>query len=284
MPPPDPTRKPVFVVSDGTGDTAEKVVRAGLRQFAGHLVHVRTFPHVTRADQLENLFRHSQRTHALVVTTLVRREMRTIASRLAAEFGVLHIDLLGPLLVQLEDFLETGSAGVPGLLHRADARYYQRIEAIEFTVRADDGKDPRMLRDADIILVGVSRTSKTPLSTFLAHKGYKVGNQPIVLDRPVPEQLFEVDPRRIMALSISPHALREIRRSRLEAMRMSTDTNYSDMDYILAELEYAERLFRGNRWPVVDVTNRAIEETAATVLRLLQEHGLVQPAGDVSQL
>ena len=103
-----------------------------------------------------------------------------------------HVDVLNPLLQELETFLDASAVEVPNLLRKPDAEYFQRIEAIEYTVRADDGKDPRMLRDADIILVGVSRTGKTPLSTFLAHQGYKVGNQPIVLNHPPPEQLFEV--------------------------------------------------------------------------------------------
>ena len=178
------------------------------------------------------------------------------------------------MLQQLESYLDVSAFGVPGLMHKPDANYFKRIEAIEFTVRAD-GKDPRMLRDADIILVGVSRTGKTPLSTFLAHQGYKVGNQPIVLDRPPPEQLFEADPHRVFALTIDPPTLQRIRRSRLQAMRMSEDTNYSDMGYILAELEYADRLYRGNGWPVIEVTNKAIEETSATILGILQSVGLL---------
>ncbi len=280
----DPKHAPVFVVSDGTGDTAQKVVNAALQQFAGKLVPVRVFPMTKQISQLDNLFRHSARTGALVVTTLASTPMRDAAARFAIDYDVRHVDLLGPLLGQLEGFLDSIPKGEPGLLHRADARYFKRIEAIEYTVRADDGKDPRMLPDADVILVGVSRTGKTPLSTFLAHKGMKVGNQPIVLDHPPPSQLFNVDRRRVFALTIDPASLQEIRRSRAKAMHMPESTNYCDMGYILAELEYADRLFRGNRWPVIEVTNKAIEETAATIVRLLQESGLAPAMGDVSQL
>lgn len=277
--------QPVYIVSDGTGDTAEKVVRAAFRQFRGHLVHLRTFSHVTRPDQLTSLFRRAARQNALVVTTLVLREMRDVARRLAGDLGVRHIDLIGELLVELEAFLNQEAVGVPGLLRTADEQYFRRIEAVEFTVKADDGKEPRMLREADIVLVGVSRTSKTPLSTFLAHKGFKIGNVPIVFDRDPPRELFAIDQRRVFALIIEPKALQGIRKVRLRAMGMGSDTNYGDMDYILAELEYAQRLFKSNpQWPLVDVTAKAVEETAATILHIFHDRGFSVPLGDVSQL
>lgn len=279
------TFAPVFVVSDGTGDTAQKVVHAALHQFSGRVVPVRTFPMTKQISQLDNLFRHSARTGALIVSTLASRPMRDAAARFAAEYGVRHVDLLGPLLGELEGFLDSTPKGEPGLLHRADARYFKRVEAIEFTVRADDGKDPRMLPHADVVLVGVSRTGKTPLSTYLAHKGLKVGNQPVVLDQRPPPQLFEVDRGRVFALTIDAAALIEIRRSRVHTMGAAGQvSNYVDMGYILAELEYADAMFRGNRWPIIEVTNKAIEETASTILRLLQENGFTSVSGDASQL
>jgi regulator of PEP synthase PpsR (kinase-PPPase family) len=171
--------------------------------------------------------------------------------------------------------------GVPGLFHQADETYFRRIEAVEYTVKADDGKEPRALQEADIILVGVSRTSKTPLSTYLAHKGYKVGNVPIVLDHPIPAQLSACDQQRIFALTIDPDTLQAIRLARLKAMGMGRHVNYCDMDYILAELEYADGLFRANReWPAIDVTGKAVEETAATILGILNDRGLIGPTGD----
>ena len=277
--------KPVFVASDGTGDTAEKVVRAAFRQFRGSLVHLRRFPNIARVEQLETVFRHASRKKGLVVTTLVQRDLREAARRMAGELGVPHTDLMGPLVNDLERYLEATAEGVAGLLHSADERYFKRIEAVEYTVKADDGKEPRMLLQADIILTGVSRTSKTPLSTFLAHKGYKVGNVPIVLDRPPPDQLFEVDPRRVMALTIAPEALKSIRQSRMQALRMGSRVNYGDMDYILAELEYANDLFRANpEWPIIDVTNKAVEETASNILSVYQERGFEVPLGDPGQL
>jgi regulator of PEP synthase PpsR (kinase-PPPase family) len=280
-----PLPKPILVLSDGTGETGEKMVRAALQQFKGHLVHVRTYAHITRPEQLRSWFRVAARQGAFVVTTLVSKDMREHAAVLSQEHGVVHLDLIEDLLGVLSGYLSMQPVGVPGLLHQADETYFRRIEAVEFTVKADDGKEPRMLRQADIILVGVSRTSKTPLSTYLAHKGYKVGNVPVVLDHEPPALLAEVDQRRVFALIIDPESLQAIRRARLQAMGMSKAVNYDDMDYIMAELEYAQRLFRGHRdWPVIDVTGKAVEETAATILGILNDRGLVGPTGDVSQL
>ena len=273
--------KPILILSDGTGETGEKMVRAALQQFRGHLVHVRTYAHITRPDQLRSWFRMAGQQNAAVVTTLVDNEMRVHASELSVEHGVAHLDLIEDLLGVLSRYLSQQPEGVPGLQHAVDETYFRRIEAVEFTVKADDGKEPRMLDKADIILVGVSRTSKTPLSTYLAHKGYKVGNVPIVLEHPVPDQLETVDQRRVFALTIDAQALQSIRLARMRAMGMARRMNYSDMHYILAELEYADELFRRHReWPVIDVTGKAVEETAATILGVLHDRGLVGPGAE----
>jgi len=273
--------KPILILSDGTGETGEKMVRAALQQFRGHLVHVRTYAHITRPEQLRSWFRMAGRQHAAVVTTLVNQDMRRYAAELSVEHEVAHLDLIEDLLTVLASYLEQQPEGVPGLLHQADETYFRRIDAVEFTVKADDGKEPRMLEKADIILVGVSRTSKTPLSTYLAHKGYKVANVPIVLEHPFPDQLDIADQRRVFALTIDPEALQAIRLARMRAMGMARRMNYSDMHYILAELEYADDLFRRHReWPVIDVTGKAVEETAATILGILHDRGLVGPGAD----
>ncbi len=280
-----PLPKPIYIVSDGTGDTAEKVVRAALHQFQGYVVHLRTFPNVSEHDQLERLVRRALQDRALLVTTLVRTDMRAAASTLAKEYRVLHVDLLGRLLNQLGIALGSQPAGVPGRKLETDEDYFRRIEAVEFTVKADDGKEPKMLRQADIVLVGVSRTSKTPLSVFLAHKGFKVSNVPIVLDRPLPRELYKLDQRRVFALTIGPEILQEIRVQRLQTMRVPGRSNYSDLDYILAELDYSEDLFRQHpHWPVIDVTRKAVEETAASILNIMTERGLTYDLGETGQL
>ena len=277
--------RPVYVVSDGTGDTGEKVVRAALRQFRGPVVLVKTFPNIGTPQSLEALIAQAHSNGAMIVATLVNSEMRQQGEKMALERGVAYYDLLGSLLADFEKFLSEAPAEVPGLFREVNAEYFRRIHAVEFTVKADDGKEPRSLRQADIVLVGVSRTSKTPLSTFLAHKGFKVGNVPLVLDRPPPNELWDVDPLRVMALTIDPSQLQHIRKARMEAMGMPKATNYGDLDYILAELEYASDMFTSHpEWPVIDVTNKAVEETAAIILRILQDRGLTQNLREVSQL
>lgn len=263
--------KPIFLISDGTGETAERVVRAALVQFEGYLIHLRTFPNVQNVEDVRKLFRLARRDHALVVTTIVTEAHREVAHQLAERFELAHIDLFGPVLNDLGEFLEKEPSEQPGLQHVADEEYFRRIEAIEFTVKADDGKNPHALRKADIVLVGISRTSKTPLSVYLAHKGYRVANVPLVLDHEPPPELWDVDPERIFALTIDPETLLEIRRERLVAMGINHRSSYGDIDYILAESEQAHDLFGQNaEWPIIDVTNKAVEETAATILRIVQ--------------
>jgi regulator of PEP synthase PpsR (kinase-PPPase family) len=277
--------KPIYVVSDGTGDTAEKVIRAALHQFQGYLVFVQLFPNVTERQQLERLIQRAAQERALICTTLVRSDMRSACIELCQQHRVRNVELLGHLLVQLTSFLDQTPEGVPGRMHQADEQYFQRIEAVEFTVKADDGKEPRLLRQADIVLVGVSRTSKTPLSVFLAHKGFKVSNVPIVLDRPFPAELHDVDPDRIFALTIDPESLQIIRHQRIATMRMAGRTNYSDMDYILAELAWSEDLYRKQpSWPVIDVTRKAVEETAAIIIKIMGERGLGLDWGEAGPL
>ncbi len=265
----------IVIISDGTGDTAKRVVEACLKQFDEVPVEVHTYPNIRDAEQLAAKFELAARRSALVVTTLVRAQQRAEADKLARHHRLQYVDLVGAPLAHMSAFLRLHPQGTPGLLHTTNEDYFRRVEAVEFTVKADDGKEPRMLRAADIVLIGVSRTSKTPLSVFLAHKGYRVGNYPLVLDRDPPEEIWEVDPMRVFALTIDPHRLQELRLQRLQAMRMSNRTNYGQLDYILAELEYAHDLFdRNNEWPVIDVTGKAVEETAAIILKIMSDRGL----------
>lgn len=277
--------RPIFVVSDGTGETADRVTRAALRQFEGTKVQVHQFPNVVDRVTLERILKQAALQQAFVVTSLVSAEQRVFANELAKAYRILQVDVLGNVITGLSGWLDTAPTNLPGLMHRADEAYFRRIEAVEFTVKVDDGKEPRMLKQADIILVGVSRTSKTPLSVFLAYKGYKVANVPLVLDRDPPKELWEVDQRRVFALLIDPDSLEGIRKQRLRTMRVGGMTNYGQIEYILAELEFAQQLFRKNRqWPVINVTQKALEETAGTIVSLYVERGLGEAGGEIGQL
>lgn len=279
------TPKILYVVSDGTGETAEKVLLAGLKQFRFHNAHVIKIPNVTHREKLQSIIQTVSQQDALILFTLVEPGMRIEAKELAEQHRVRYIDLLDNLLSQLSIYLRQQPDGVPNQMHPINDEYFRRVEAVEFTVRGDDGKNPPLLTKADIVLVGVSRTSKTPLSVFLAHKGYKVCNVPIVLDKPLPASLTEVDQRCIFALTISPETLQEIRRKRLRTMKMQNRHNYGDMHHIISELDWADNLYRSNpTWPVIDVTQRAVEETASIILGILNDRGLTHTHSDISQL
>ena len=239
-----PTSKKIYLLSDGTGETAERVLRSGLKQFNGYNTQVQKFPYVTDVTQLQKIIQLTAEDDALLIFTLVDPGLRQEAKELAEQQRIRHIDLLDNVLNQLSLYFRANPIGVPNQMNLVNDEYFKRIEAVEFTVRGDDGKNPKLLHKADIILVGVSRTSKTPLSVFLAHKGYKVCNIPIGLNRPLPKALFEIDQNSIFALTIDPDVLQQIRKQRLKTLMVSNRSSYSDIEHIWAELDWADQMYR----------------------------------------
>lgn len=266
------TPQPIFVVSDSSGTTAEQVVRATLAQFENFLVNIKTYPHVTEARRAEAVVRLAARERAFVVYTLVKPEVHAALTSAAQQQHVDCFDLMGPLLAKISTYLGGESKGIPGARTSLSAEYFRRVEAVEFTVKHDDGAEPRHLRKADIVLTGVSRTSKTPVSTYLAQKGWKVANVPLVLGIDPPPELFEIDQTRIFGLTIEPEALHAIRMARIRNLGLDSNSNYGHLEHIFMELEYAHEIFRQNpTWPVIDVTSRAVEETATVLLKIHDE-------------
>ena len=265
--------QPIFVVSDSSGTTGEQMIRAALAQFENFLVNIRTYPHVTEVRRVEAVVRLAARENALIFYTLVKPEVHAALGVACESHGVDSVDLMGPLLLKLAQYLGGQEAqGIPGRRTSLSAEYFRRIEAVEFTVKHDDGAEPRHLRNADIVLTGVSRTSKTPVSTYLAQKGWKVANVPLVLGIDPPPELFEIDQSKIFGLTIEPEALHAIRLARIRNLGLDSNSNYGHLEHILMELEYAHEIFRQNpTWPVVDVTSRAVEETATVVLKIHDE-------------
>lgn len=261
--------KPVIVaVSDATGETAEQCCRAALAQF-GHFPEsvVRVYPQVLNAASLERAVQHAKEIDALLVYTLVGAELRGEIEPLTEKYDVGAFDLLGGLIRKLGRKLDRPPLAMPGLGHELDADYFRRIEAVEFAVNNDDGKLPANLTKAEIVIVGISRTSKTPLSNYIAHRGFKVANVPIVLDLPMPRELAEVDPQRVFALLIDAVTLKNIRKARIETLRMGADSDYGDLRRIREEIKYARSLYRQHPdWTVIDISQKAIEETASWIL------------------
>ncbi len=263
--------KTVFIISDATGETAERMVRAATLQFEVPC-NVRTYSRVRLENECEEIIAKAAELHALVVFTVVNAEERDLITKLVERYNVDAVDLIGALISKLATFLEAKPSGVPGLLHTITEDYFRRIEAVEFAVKNDDGAEPRNLPKADLVLVGISRTSKTPLSTYLAQRGLKVANVPLVLGIDPPEELAQVDERKVFGLIINPDALMRIRQARLKHLGMPTDSSYGARTHIDSEISFAREIFRKHsNWPVIDVTNRAIEETAADILRIYQE-------------
>jgi regulator of PEP synthase PpsR (kinase-PPPase family) len=271
----------VFVVSDATGGTAEAAAKAALAQFTSlGEARVRLFPHVRDRSAIETILAAAQLQGALVVYTLVEPDLRGVMLEIADDLDVPSFDLLGPLVTRLAQHLGRAPLAVPGLGHTTDAEYFRRIDAVEFTVRQDDGKEPRNLRRADLCVLGISRSGKTPLSHYIAQRGYKVANVPIVLDVPLPPEIEEVDPKRVFGLLIEPVQLMRIRQTRMETLGMSPESDYGGMTHIRRELDYARRLYDAHPgWTVIDITRKAVEETAATVLQAYRERFEPQEAG-----
>jgi regulator of PEP synthase PpsR (kinase-PPPase family) len=262
----------IFIVSDATGETARSVVDAAMRQFDISTTTTEIFPRTRTEELMEDIVEHAAEEEALVVHTIIDPKQRETLQKLSAAAGVTDIDLIGPLMGKLASFFHTEALAEPGKFHAVDAEYFRRIEAVEFAVKNDDGQHPRNLTKADIIIVGISRTSKTPLSTYLAQRGHKVANVPIVMGVQPPKELFEVDQRRIFALSIDSASLFRIRQARLQSLGMPADTAYGMRDHIQKEIQYAAQLYASHSdWPVIDVADRAIEETASDLLYLYKK-------------
>ena len=264
-----PTDPPwIFVISDATGSTAEMVVRAALLQFGERPARLRIFPQVRTHGQLDDLLSVAAEVRPLLVYTLVHPGLRDALHLRSEELGLPTVDLFSLLLVRLSNFLNRPPSAQPGLHLRMDEDYFRRIEAVEFAVQNDDGQRLHNIDKADIVLVGVSRTSKTPVSAVLASRGYKVANIPLVPGIPPPPAIFELPPGKVFALTIDPLKLLEIRRSRLAAMGVEGSGDYANRRQVIEEVRWALQLYRQQTsWPILDVTHQAIEETAAEVLR-----------------
>jgi len=259
----------VYVVSDATGQTAEGVMRAALIQFDASKVDIHRYGGVRTAAQVRSIVTEASHTGGFIVHTLVSADMRRTVLTESRAADVPTIDLMGPLLARLTDLLAAKPRAEPGLFQPFDTAYLQRIEAIDFTVRHDDGRNTQDLERAEIVLVGVSRTSKTPLSIYLSYRGWKVANIPLALGVEPPARLFELPKRRVVGLIVRPERLAELRRVRLEHIGTPV-AGYADLDYVSQEAAYAYQIFERRRdWPLVDVTAKPIEETAAEVISLL---------------
>ncbi len=264
----------VIIISDGTGETASLMTKAAVVQFSNREISYTRYKNIRTAVQIEAIFQDAAPRHDLVVYTLVSPELRKYIQVMSEQYTIPTIDLLGPLLNSLAAFFEVQPASQPGLFHDVNDQYFKRIAAMEYTIQHDDGKNVMMLGDADIVILGISRTSKTPLSMYLSLQGFKVCNIPVVTGIPIPQEVFEIDQNRVVGLTIQAEVLHSIRKARLERLGKEPGShaseNYASLEHVVKDIEYANEIFRNNkRWPVFDVSGKALEETASEIIRII---------------
>lgn len=264
--------KTILVLSDSLGETAESVARAAASQFDRENFDIIRIPYIATTEQIDEAIRECQNKKAFICHTIVSASLREYLHQKASEVGVETVDIMGPMLSGARSVAETEPRNTPGMVHKLDQDYFKKVEAIEFAVKYDDGKNPLGFLKADVVIIGVSRTSKTPLSMFLAYKRIKAANLPLVPEVPVPEELFKVPPQKVVGLVIDPFKLNNIRTERLRAMGLGDSANYADVKRIQEELEFARGVMRKVHCPILDVTNKSIEETATLVMELVRKN------------
>ena len=261
----------LHLLSDSTGETLEMVAKAALAQFDDAEVIRHFWPMVRSLQHLDRIVDDLATNPGLVLYTLVNDETRRGLEERCRILGLPHVAPLDPVTFALEDRLGEQAKARPGRQHLMDEAYFARVDAIHFTIAHDDGIGWENWEEADIVLAGVSRSSKTPTAIYLANRGYKVANIPLVMESPPPPLLFKLDHPLVVGLTTAPRRLVEIRRNRLLSLNEKTETAYVDEERVEQEVAFARRIFADNGWPVIDVTRRSIEETAAAVIKLLGE-------------
>lgn len=256
----------IYAVSDSMGETSEQVAKAVIQQFDLAEFEIKRVPYVNDKESIDRLISRASKENSFIVFTLVVDELRNYLLDKALENNIGSVDVMTPILMPLVKQLGMVPKREPGLLRKLDEKYFKKVEAIEFAVKYDDGKDTRGILLADIVLIGVSRTSKTPLSMYLAHKNIKVANIPLVPEVGLPMELSLIPSKKIIGLTLNSENLNKIRKERLKAMGLRDTANYASLERILSELEYAERIMKNLGCKIIDTSNKAVEETASIIL------------------
>ncbi|MEO5968291.1 MAG: pyruvate, water dikinase regulatory protein [Bdellovibrionia bacterium] len=268
----------IIIVSDGTGETAVLMTKAAMVQFGNKNVYFTRYKNVRMEAQIDAICDDAAIDQDLLVYTIVSPQLRGFLLTRAREKAIPCVDLLGPILVGLAGYFGYEPKSIAGLLHDVNDSYFERIAAMEYTIAHDDGRDLTGLEKADVVIVGISRTSKTPLSMYLSHQGWKVANIPLIHGFEVPKEVSKVDQRRVIGLTIDAQDLATIRRARLERLGQNQGGEYADPEKVNLEIEYANELFKRNRrWPVFNVTGKALEETASEIIKLMASRRLTPP-------
>ena len=262
----------IMVLSDSVGGTASNVVHAALAQFPDTDYELKNFPFIRQEDQLNSVLEKAKRYDAVVLHTFVDPFMVETIETYCSENNIKCIDVISPLISEVASRTDTMPQHKPGAKHKMDDKYFNRIAALEFAVQYDDGKDPSGFLEADIVILGISRTSKTPLSIYMANQGYKVANLPLMPESRLPDEIWQVDSNRMIGLTNEEEMLSNIRRERMISYGMDPETPYSSKERIRKEIEYAEELYKKLDCQIINVSSKSIEETSAIIIDSLNNH------------
>jgi regulator of PEP synthase PpsR (kinase-PPPase family) len=264
----------LHLVSDATGETLIAISRAVAAQYEGVSAIEHVYPLVRTASQLDRVISEIEMAPGIVLYTLVEQELAGRLDKICQDLGCPSMSVLNPVLNLFQSYLGAASSARPGAQHMLNAEYFKRIDAMNFTMMHDDGQLTDDLGSADVVLVGVSRTSKTPTSIYLANRGVRTANIPLVPGVPLPPQLDDLRKPLIVGLVAAPERIVQIRQNRLLSLKAGDDSPYVDREAVAEEVANSRKLCARRGWPVIDVTRRSIEETAAAVLDLLRDHRL----------
>jgi len=262
----------IYLISDSIGETGEQVIHSILSQYSIEVGEIKKFTHVLTKKRLEAILANiSEDENAVVFYTLVQKELKQYLTAFSENNQLPLVDILGDGMSAIQKMTSLEPLGEPGIIRKMDKKYFSRIEAIEFSVRYDDGKDPRGILKADLVLLGVSRTSKTPLSIYLANKNIRVLNIPLFPESDPPKEIYQISSTKIIGLTNSPEKLNSIRRERLKILGLPQNASYADTNRILEELDHADKIMKKIGCLVIDVSNNAIEETANLIIEYMPE-------------
>lgn len=262
----------VHLVSDSTGETVGSVARAAIAQFDSVEAEEHNWTLVRTKSQMQKVLDGIEAQPGMVLFTIVDRELRNMLMQHCQRMALPIIPVVTPVIREISNYIGVKTHAKVGKQYEMDDDYFSKVEAINYALAHDDGQGHWELGEADIVLVGPSRTSKSPTCVYLAYRGFKAANVPYVMGCALPDSLFEIKKPLVVGLTISPDQLLQIRKTRLQSIKEEKDTNYVDGEAIQKELDESRKLFRSHHWPIIDVSRRSVEETAATIIQYLEKH------------
>ena len=260
----------IYLISDSTGETLERIFTALKAQFSDFNYNIHQFSFTRTENQMIEIIRNvSKQKNSIILYTLVDQNISKFLKDKALKKNIPCFGVLGDLILDFSKILKKDSLNIPSRQHKLNDEYYDRVEAIQFTMNHDDGNEVKDIEDSDIVLLGVSRTSKTPTSIYLANRGYKTSNIPLVNEKSIPECL-KINKKKIciVGLTTDPDRLIDIRRNRLRSLKEDEKSSYTNLKKISEEVKKAKATFKKFRWPVIDVTRKSVEETAASIIKI----------------